>query len=245
MSVCSRSCSGKSVGMLLENEVKLRVWARSGMAPGGTCHKHPWKGCRTCTSSVWSELGLGVVTVGPWLARAARVRLVSDAIVAAVLTLRVRTARGTLARAARARALIGLHEVIEAQPEWIALHQPAGLVEVAQWYGETLLLEDAASRGKVHVILDVCRALGIQPRKLAPLLQRSIEYLRKALRAALEAGEDDPLVGQTGPHPYGVETIEYMAEELQRPLRRSGVAGCANANPARSLCADQARRSKE
>lgn len=61
--------------------------------------------------------------VGPWLTHAARVRQVSDA-TAALLTL----ADGSLARA---RALIAVHEVIEAQHECAALHLPAGRVEVA------------------------------------------------------------------------------------------------------------------
>ncbi|KAL3906418.1 MAG: hypothetical protein SGPRY_010552 [Prymnesium sp.] len=67
----------------------------------------------TCLELI--ELGLRVITVGPWLARAARVRLVSGR----ALTLRARKDTGALAKEARSRALVAIHEVIMAQPEWI------------------------------------------------------------------------------------------------------------------------------
>ncbi|KAL3929200.1 MAG: hypothetical protein SGPRY_002055 [Prymnesium sp.] len=169
----------------------------------------------TCLELI--ELGLGVVIVGPWLARASRVRLVSDAM-AAELTLRARKDDGALAKEARSRALVAVHEVIIAQPEWKELHRTAGPVEVAQRYGKTLLLEDAASRGKEQVIRDVCGALNIQQRKLDSMPQRSLEYLRRAVDAARTA-EIDPEMAPTGPHPFGVEAIEHMADELQRLLR--------------------------
>ncbi|KAL3928931.1 MAG: hypothetical protein SGPRY_002180, partial [Prymnesium sp.] len=150
----------------------------------------------TCLELI--ELGLGLVTVGPWLARAARLRLVSDAM-AAVLTLRARKESGELAKQeARSRALIAVHEVILAQPEWVELHRPAGRVKVAQRYDETLLLEDAASRGQTHVIQEVCAALGLQQRKLDLLPPRSKEYLRWAVCAARKAAAAEPVVAPTG-----------------------------------------------
>ncbi|KAL3919448.1 MAG: hypothetical protein SGPRY_005627 [Prymnesium sp.] len=125
---------------------------------------------------------------------------------------------GELAKEARSRALVAVHDVIMAQPEWEELHLPARHLEVAQRYGEKLLLEDAASRGLTHVIREVCAALGLQQRKVDPLPLRSREYLRRAVCAAREAAAIDPVVTPTGPHPCGIEVIEHMAEDLRRLL---------------------------
>ena len=94
-----------------------------------------------------------------------RVRLVSDALVS-VLVLRARDPEGRPARDAKSRALIAIHEVIMTRPEWKALHDPVVRIEVAQNYGEILLLHDAASRDDGWVIANACKAMGIELRWL-------------------------------------------------------------------------------
>ena len=178
----------------------------------------------TCLELI--EIGLGVVIVGPFLDGAQRVRAVSDAL-AAVLTIRARKDTGALARDVRASALVAAHEVIMKRPEWIALHEPVVRLEVAQNYGETLLLHDAASRHNEGVIEDVCKSIGIIPRRLDPLPPRAQEYLRDVVAAACDAQRAaselvervdtaDPVIDR-GPLPYGEETIRHV---LQRLLER-------------------------
>ena len=145
------------------------------------------------------ELGLGVVVAGPMLASASRVRLVSDALVA-VLLLRTRDPEGRLARDAKSRAMIAVHEVLMSRAEWIALHEPIGRVDVVQRYGELMLLHDAASRQQTAVIRDVCKAMGVVPRRLQPLPDRADDFLRSAVAAALDAmREDDGSDAKAGP----------------------------------------------
>ena len=139
----------------------------------------------TCQETI--ELGLGVVITSPILAgTGAHVRLVSDAIVG-YLTLRARRPDGKRAREAHASALVAVHEVIMHRPEWQALHAPPNYVDIVQNYGETLLLDDAASRLQEGVIRDVCSALRLEPRRLDPLPDRALEYLREAVDAATAA----------------------------------------------------------
>ena len=49
-------------------------------------------------------------------------------------------------------------------------------VEVAQNYGELLLLHDAASRDQQAVISDTCKSMGIEPRRLESLPQRAWDF---------------------------------------------------------------------
>ena len=103
-------------------------------------------------------------------------------------------------------------------------------MEVAQNYGELLLLHDAASRDQRAVIADACRAMGVEPRRLDPLPQRAHDFLRDAVAAALRAMREDAVVDAkkqrrgmragTGPYPYGVETIQFQerADALRRLL---------------------------
>ena len=107
-----------------------------------------------------------------------------------------------------------------ARQEWKALHEPVVRVEVAQNYGEILLLHDAASRDHRAVIADTCSAMGIEPRKLDSLPQRAEEFLRDAVAAARSAMREDaaaaakkerrdPQVNK-GPYPCGVEVIQFQ-----------------------------------
>lgn len=88
-----------------------------------------------------------------------------------------------------------MHEVIEAQPEWVAL------LEVTQRYGETLRLEDAARRGNMHIIKDVCDALSLRHRKLDPLPQRSRDYLSMGGGRRKGRQYGGPTGGRDGPAP--------------------------------------------
>eukprot|EP00965_Chrysotila_dentata_P033586 1118395-Pleurochrysis_carterae.AAC.1 len=66
------------------------------------------------------------------------------------------------------------------QPEWRALHEPTRRCAVVHWYGEALILADAASRGYDAVITDVAAALGIKAQRI-PLSQRAWAFLREAV----------------------------------------------------------------
>ena len=150
------------------------------------------------------ETGLGIVMVGAIIGDGAWVRVVSDAF-AAVATLRARMPDGRRARDAKSDTLAAIHQFIMELPEWRLVK------EVEQQYGETLLLHDAASRGYEEVIRDVCAAVGVTPRRVDPVPERGMEYLRAVVqvgRAAMRGDPDIPLA----PNEYGVEAIEYMME---------------------------------
>jgi hypothetical protein len=163
----------------------------------------------TCLELV--EVGLGVVIIGPWLEHAGHVRLVSDAFAAASALRAWSPERGKAARDTKSDALAAAaHKFILAKPEWRALHEPNVRVDVAQAYGERLLLADAASRGKEDVIRDVCAAIRVVPKRINPLPQRARDYLKGVVKAALAVQQGDPQVDH-GPYPFGVEAIEHMS----------------------------------
>jgi hypothetical protein len=100
----------------------------------------------TCLELI--KVGLGVVILGPWLKHAGYVRLVSDAFAAASALSAWSPERGKAARDTKSNALGAAHEFILATPEWRSLHEPNVRADVAQAYGERLLLADVASWGK-------------------------------------------------------------------------------------------------
>jgi hypothetical protein len=171
------------------------------------------------------EVGLGVVIVGGLLLKPRHVRLVSDAYAAAA-TMRTRLPSGGAARDSKSKQLAAVHEVILRSPEFAALGEP----EVVQNYGETLLLNDAASRGYAQTITDVSAANGVTAHRLHPLPPRAWEYLREAVNAAMDAMTvDDPVAGAAGcmrdplahlgepPDPQ--EVIRFMADLIGAALR--------------------------
>jgi len=169
----------------------------------------------TCLELI--EIGLDIVIVSPWLAGAKHVRLVSDTLATVCALCAWCTDENAPARDSKAATLAAVHEYLIRQPEWKALHEPTIRDDVAQAFGERLLMADAASRGHEATLRDVCSAIGIDPRKLNPLPERAHAFLRGAAEAAWSVMSGDPVI-EHGPYPYGTEVVKFMAHNILRHI---------------------------